>query len=608
MFKGGYCGKVLRINLTSKSVAVEETKSAEVEMLLGGRGLAAKMYYDEIGPDVDPLGPENRMIFMTGPLTGVRLPSTTKFQLATKSPATGIYLCSNCGGTFGPQLKKAGFDGFVLEGCAEQWTFLSIDDGEVVFHDARSLCGMSSSETLHAMKEAAGMKSAAALSIGPAGERLVRLAYINVDTRAFGRGGPGAVLGSKKLKGIVVRGTAKIPVAEPDKVSQIWKEAVADLRTSRAVHTKYGTPQYVEVLNKVGIVPTRNFQSTWFEESAKIDAHEMLKNYTQRNTACYMCPIACGKMNVVKEGPFAGGHARTEYESIVILGANTGVSDFAAIVKATELCDELGMDTISIGHAVALTMELFEKGLITTQETDGIEARFGNAQALVDMVKLIAERRAIGALLCEGMRIVLEKKPEWRPYIITVKGQGLAGYDPRGIFGMSLTYGTSSRGACHNVGGWTVRAEVLAKEYDPYSSQGKGPLVKSLQDNRAYVDSLGVCTMARGSMSFSASPKGEVLEAVTGYPFTPKLLEIGSRIYTLERLIITREGMRRSDDQIPPRIMNDPVQTGPNKGRVVDSETYNRMLDDYYADRGWDSEGLPTPQTIAELGLDKLLS
>jgi aldehyde:ferredoxin oxidoreductase len=321
-----------------------------------------------------------------------------------------------------------------------------------------------------------------------------------------------------------------------------------------------------------------------------------------------MCPVACGKVCTVKEGPYKGAQARTEYETVALLGPDCGVDDFGAIVKGNEVCDELGIDTMSGGNAVALTMELYERGLITKEDTDGIEARFGSGDALIGILRLIAERKGIGDLLAEGMSGVLSAHPEWSPYIMQVKGLPFAAYDPRGFYGNALTYGTSSRGACHNVGGWTIRAELTSGQYDRYALKGKGLLVKTIQDNRAYVDSLGICTVVRGSMNFSDNPKGGVMEAVTGYDFTPELLAIGERIYTLERLILNREGIRRKDDMMPERIMKEAVPSGPIKGQRLTPEMYNEMLDEYYEARGWDKEGVPTEETIEKLGLKEMIS
>jgi aldehyde:ferredoxin oxidoreductase len=606
-FKGAYMGKILRVDLTKREHRTEEIKAEDLKLLLGGRGLGAKIYYDEIGPEVGPFDDGNKVIFMTGPLTGVRLPSTTKFQLATKSPETGRYLCSNCGGDFGPQLKRAGYDGVIIEGRSKEWTVLVIKDKEVRFEDADSWQGMTSNRTIEKLKDLIDDKKAGFMSIGPAGERLVRLSFIDVDGRAFGRGGGGAVLGSKRLKGIAVKGSGRVPVADPDRANSIWKEAVKDLRTSRANHTKYGTAQYIEAINEFGCMPTRNFQTTFFEGADGVNAHMMKERYYIKNFHCFNCPVGCGMVCEVKDGPFAGARARTEYETIALLGPDCGVSDFAAIVAGNELCDELGIDTMSGANLTALTMELYERGLITKEDTGGIEARFGSGEAMVGILRLIAQRQGIGDLLAEGARGVLAAHPEWSPYVLAVKGMPYAAYDPRGFYGNALTYGTSNRGACHNVGGWTIRAELQSGEYDRWATEGKGRLVVQIQDNRAYVDSLGICTVVRGSMDFREQPKSDVMEAVTGYAFTPDLMNIGTRIYNLERLILNREGVRRKDDQLPPRTVQEKVPSGPSKGKFLTREMYNSMLDEYYSERGWDSEGVPKAETVKRLKLDTLL-
>jgi aldehyde:ferredoxin oxidoreductase len=606
MFSGGYLGKLLRVNLSDRTSRIEPIDPQRLHKLLGGRGLAAKYYYDEIGPEVGPFDEGNKLFFFTGPLTGLPLPSTTKFQLSTRSPETRRYLCSNCGGDFGPRLKLAGFDGLIVEGRAAGWTYLTIKDGRVSLADARPWQGYSSTRTLEALKRAMASERIGAMSIGPAGERLVRLAYINVDSRAFGRGGPGAVMGSKKLKGIAVSGSGQIPLADPVKAREIQKLAVADLRASRANHTKFGTPQYLEVINELGCLPTRNFQTAYFEGTSRIDAHVMRERYFERNYACYHCSVACGKICLVREGPYAGARARTEFESIGLLGPNCGVDDFGAIVRANQLCDELGLDTMSAGCAVALTMELFERGLISLSDTCGIEARFGSPEALLGIIALIGERQGIGDLLAEGMIGVREAHPEWGPFILEVKGLPPAAYDPRGFHGNGLTYGTSSRGACHNVGGWTIRAELQSGKYDRFALEGKGALVKSLQDNRAYVDSLGMCTVVRGAVGFSDEPKGEIMRAATGYDFMPELMRIGERIYSLERVILNREGVRRGDDLLPERFSNEKIPSGPTRGRILTRDMYAVMLDEYYRLRGWDDDGVPTEDTLRRLGLEEL--
>jgi aldehyde:ferredoxin oxidoreductase len=443
------------------------------------------------------------------------------------------------------------------------------------------------------------------MCVGPSGEDQNHLASIIVDARFFGRGGGGAVMGAKKLKAVVLSGTGDIPVADKEMMTEFNRAAIADLKVSRANETKFGTHQLVEAINGAAAMPTRNFQTSYFEDAPKIDAHQMLTDYLKKNTACYMCPIACGKLNEVKEGPFAGALARTEYETIAMLGSNCGINDFAAIIRAAQLCDEYGIDTISTGAAVGMIMELFEEGLITKDDTNRIEARFGSTQALIALVKLISEKQAIGDLFSRGMLGVLAERPEWEPYAVQVKGMSLSAYDPRGIHGTALTFGTSSRGACHCVGGYTIATELFNEKYDRFGLEGKGALVKNAQDTRAFVDSAGICTVARRALGFTDSPSGNALLAVTGYDFTPLLPEIGNRIYNIERMILNREGVRRIDDQIPFRLKNYPVADGPIKGRVVTDEMYNIMLSDFYSVRGWDQDGVVMEETIAATGLDE---
>lgn len=601
MFKGGYLGKILKIDLTTQSVTIEPVKDEYFQKYLGGRGLAARYYYDEIPAVADPLSPENKIIIMTGPITGVRLPTATKFQLATKSPISGSYLCTNSSGDFGPYLKMGGFDGLILEGAADRWTYLKITDGEVEFLEADPLLGLSTVETEEKLKSMVSKGRKAALCIGPSGENMNRLSSIVVDSRFFGRGGAGAVMGSKKLKAILLQGSGSIPVADADLMKEVNKAAIEDLKVSRASIKEFGTPQLVEMINGAAAMPTRNFQTSYFEEGEKIDAHYMKEHYFIKSTACYMCPIGCGKVNEVKDGPYAGAVARTEYETIAMLGSNCDISDFGAIVKAAQLCDEYGIDTISTGVAVGMIMELFEEGLITEKDTGGIEARFGDTDALIQLVEMIALREAIGDLFSRGMKAVVKEKPEWEPYAVHVKGMALSAYDPRGIHGNALTFGTSSRGACHCVGGYTVTTELFNDKYDRFETRGKGALVKVAQDTRAFVDSAGICTVARRGLGFTDNPTGEALLSVTGYDFTPELKEIGARIYNLERVILNREGIRRADDQIPYRLKNYPVASGPIKGRVVSDEMYNSMLDEFYEERGWDPDGVIKDTSAAGL-------
>jgi len=607
MFKGGYLGKILHVNLCTQQGHTEALNEEEALRFLGGRGLAALWYYRMQSADTDPLSGDNVLVFATGPLTGTPLPSTTKFGLSTKSPETGLYLCTNSSGDFGPQLKAAGYDAIILEGSASHPVYLRIEDERSTFHDARPFVSLPTSQVRSGLLDDSGDDKASVLCTGPAAERRVRFSIVQVDYgRAFGRGGAGAVMAAKNLKGIVVRGHSRIPLANPQRVKEIRTEAIPKLRQTRANHTRYGTAQYVEVINELGCYPARNFQNSYLPGAEGTYAQAVRERYWAKNAACYRCPVACGKVCEVREGVFLGARARPEYETIGMFGGSCALTDFAAIIAANELCDEYGIDTISAANAVALTMELYERGEITAQDTGGVEVHFGDGQAALEMIRQIAERRHIGALLADGMKRVQAARPEWSRYILAVKGLPVPAYDPRGFYGMGLSYGTSSRGACHNVGGWTIRAELQSGQYDRYALAGKGELVKRIQDTRAYVDGLGLCTVVRGSLGFTDQPTGDVMLAITGYDFAPGLMSIGERIYTLERMILSREGVHRADDYLPQRFMMEAIPSGPTQGHVLTKEMYDVMLDEYYALRGWDTDGVPTPKTLRALGLGQI--
>lgn len=607
LFSGGYMGKRLRIDVYSRKCTIEEIDPEEYKQFLGGRGLGAYWYWNEIKPDIQPLSPQNKLGFFAGPMTGTPLISTTKFQCATRSPETGHYLCSNSGGNFGPYMRQAGFDAIILEGVADQWTTIVIENDRVQFLDGEKLKGLNTFQARQQVLDTINDgKKWATMTIGPAAEKQVAFAPIIVDDgRAFGRGGAGAVLASKRVKALAIRGDSIIPVDDVQECRTLTNAAVQFLRTSRAKHHRLGTAQFMEPVNTLGAMPTRNFQTTWEEpEIAKgVIAETMHDRFFTKNYSCYRCSIGCGQVTEVKEGQFAGAKARPEYESIGILGPSCGIYDIAAVIAANQACDELGLDTISAGNMVGLVMELFQRGLVTVEDNDGLEVQFGDGKALVDMLHFIAERRGLGKIIAEGALGIIKVKPEWEPYIMHSRGMTFAAYDPRGFHGMGLSYATSSRGACHNVGGYTVYDELLSGKMDRFSSKGKGALVKSLQDARAFIDSTGLCTVARGGFGLTNQPTGRILLAVTGYDFTPRLVEIGERIINLERMILVREGVDRRQDTLPPR-MREPVPDGPTAGHFISQIVLDEMLDDYYSLRGWNMQGMPKPETLQKFALE----
>jgi aldehyde:ferredoxin oxidoreductase len=604
VFKGGYLGRVLRVNLTERKATVEPLADELARAYLGGRGLGAWHYRREVSAETDPLSPDNRMFFFTGPLTGLPLPATTKVACTTKSAETGHYLCSNSSGNLGPQLKLSGYDGLILEGRAAEPVYLWVHDATVEFREAAELWPTEVSPATRAIKEATGGNRTSVMTVGPAAVWGARIGCLMVDGRSFGRGGPGTVMAAKNLKGVAVLGTGKIPVAEPERLTERGREAMRVSRETRQNHTLFGTNQYTAAMSEMGCYPTRNFQTSVFSGVDTIAAPYVFKHYRVRNKPCYACPVGCAQICEVKEGPFAGARSDPEYETIGAFGGQCGVSDFPAIIAANQLCDEYGLDTMSTGTIIAYAMECFERCLFTTVDTGGIELRFGDGQAMVEMVRRMGEGRGLGQDLALGFRHLVQKFPETTAYMMQCKGMPFAAYEPRGFHGIGLAFGTSSRGACHNVGGWTIRDELLAGKYDRFAVQGKGVLVKAIQDIRAYVDSLGICTVVRSSLGFTGEPSGDVLKLATGADFTPELMSIGERIYTLERLITLGEGLNRTDDYLPERIMCEALPEGPAAGKVLTREMYDAMLDEYYAARGWDREGRPTWETRQRLGLD----
>jgi len=608
MFKGGYKGKLLRIDLSGKSYKTEDIDPKIVTLLLGGRGVAAKYYYDEIAPDIKPFSKENKIIFMTGPLTGAPVYASTKWQLATKSPLTNMYCCSNSSGFFGPNLKKSGYDGIIVEGKADKPVYISIFDDKVEFHDASGVWGLKTGETDDALKAKFDNNKLSVLSIGPGGENLVRYADIQVDKRSFGRGGAGAIMGDKNLKAMVCFGTGEIELADAAPLKEYIAANMKKTKDGKPVHTKYGTAQYTEVINDLGCYPTNNFQTAVFKNAEGIYATTMAEKYKKKNYACYRCPVACGQVCEVDEGPFKGAISRPEFENIGSLGAQCGNRDFAAIIAGNMLCDEYGLDAMQTGTVIAFAMELYEKGLITKEDTDGLELDFGNGEAMVKMIEKIGLKDGkLAELLGFNYFEIAEKHPEYEYYMMHAKGLAFAAYDPRGFYGMGLAYGTSSRGACHNVGGWTIRAELTSGDYDRFAIKGKGKMVKDIQDTRAYVDSVGVCTVIRSGLGFTDDPHGKVLEWVTGEEFTPRLMEIAERIYDFERVILNREGKTRKDDYLPRRMSEEELPEGMAKGSKLTRDMYDVMLDEYYEARGWDSDGKPTPEKLKLMKIDQLM-
>jgi len=600
----GYKGKILRINLTKKKYRVEDLPKEYIVKYLGGRGFGARYYYDEVPPEVHPLSPENKIFIMTGPLTGARVFGGSKTHLVTKSPLTNHYLCTNAAGYVGPELKFAGYDGIIIEGKAEKPTYIEIIDNVVEFKDASHLWGKTTDETIEILRKDVDPR-VKVITIGPAGENLIRLANVMADTRSFGRGGAGAVMGSKNLKAIAIRGTGSVEVYNEDKLREILVQSLDDLKKTTHAHTLYGSPQYLETLVKLGASPFYNYQRTSFKKGANIEniiATTIRKKYRVEDRACFTCPVACAKLCKAIEGPYKGAMAEPEYETVWAFGPQCGNDDMNVIIAANERCDKYGLDTISVGVVIGFAMEAYERGLISKQDTNGIDLKFGNGDAIIELIEMIAFKKGFGAILSEGVKRAAEKIGKGsEKFAMHVKGMEMTGYEPRAFFGIGLSYATSSRGACHNVGGWTIRDELLRKTIDRFAVEGKGRLVKTIQDVRGYIDSIGICTIPRRALKLTDKPREEILLYVTGIDFKDKLLRIGERVYNIERVILNREGITRKDDTLPPRIFTEPLPDGMAKGKVLTPGMFNTMLDEYYRARGWDSNGVVTKEKIREL-------
>ncbi|MGD0950082.1 MAG: aldehyde ferredoxin oxidoreductase family protein [Candidatus Binatia bacterium] len=592
-----YAGTTVRVDLSRGRITKESIDLRLARAFVGGRGLGTKIIYDEINPKVDPLASANKLILAAGPLTGTSAPSGSRWMAITKGALTSAVACSNAGGDFGPELKYAGYDMIIVEGVAKHPAMLVIDDDSVELCSAHKLWGRNVHATEDLLHEQLG-RDFKCVSIGPAGERLVRFASImNDKNRAAGRSGVGAVMGSKKLKAIAVRGSGGVTVADPKRFRAVCLDALKKLEGTEGLRL-YGTASLVNVINERGVLPTRNFQSGQFEGAEAISGEAIAERILIRNRACFGCPIACGRVTAVKNGKYAGSGEGPEYESIWALGADVGIDDLAAATKANYICNELGMDPITAGATVACAMELYEKGAITEKQA-GCKLSFGNADALVDLMTKIGYRRGFGNVLAEGAARVARKfgKPE---LFMGVKKQEFPAYDARGAVGMGLQYATSNRGACH-VRGYMVARELLDGEQkmNPFTTRGKAAATIAVQDLTAALDSSGIClftTFAIGAPELLA-----MLTAATGFDYDlDEMLRAGERIWNLERLFNQRAGLSRKDDTLPKRLLAEPMPAGPAKGKTV---PLGKMLPEYYRLRGWDAEGRPTRTKLASLGL-----
>ncbi len=613
----GWHGKVLRVDLTSETISIEEIDPQVAKDFIGGRGWAIKVLYDEVDPGVDPLSPENKLFFASGPLTGTPAPTGNRYMVTTKAPLTGAIACSNSGGTYPTEMKRTGFDMFIFEGRAERPVYVWInadgsgDGPDVEIRPAPHLWGKPVPETTETLLQETDGKARVAC-IGPAGERLVKLASIMNDKhRAAGRSGVGAVMGSKNLKAVVVRGREGVNLAEPDQMRELCREVrrqvAADVKKGSTLR-EYGTAYVPNVTNEIGILPTHNFQTGVFEGVEGITGEVLTEKYLVRPKPCFGCPIACGRSTDLKGSRYEGDGEGPEYETIASLGSACGLDDMAAVTKANYLCNELGLDTISTGVTIACAMELYEKGILPEADV-GMPLRFGDADAVIQLVEKTAYRDGFGDVLAEGSYRMADRygHPELS---ITAKKQEFPGYDPRGSKGMGLLYATSNVGASHMAGDLAyMEVFGVPKKIDPLTIERKPWYIKHFEDLFTIIDAAGLCVFL--SIRYLCDATDEVmptrltqlLNLATGAGYTVEsLLEAGDRVYTLERLFLNRAGFTRADDTLPRRMLEEPMPEGPAAGHVVELD---EMLPEFYRLRGWDEDGIPTDDRLAELGLDR---
>ncbi len=610
--------KVLRINLTTGTCAAEPLNMQWAQEYLGSRGLATKYLVSEIDAKVDPLSPENKMIMTTGPLTGTMASTGGRYSIVTKGPLTGAIACSNSGGFFGAEMKFAGWDMIIFEGKSPKPVYLFLENDKAELRDAAKLWGKTCWETEETIKANHQDAQLRVCSIGRAGENQVLFSCVINDLhRAAGRSGVGAVMGSKNLKAVAIRGTKGVggirDFGEFLKVTQEKKKILVDNAVTGQGLPKFGTQVLMNVINEIGALPTRNCRDVQFEDASKISAEAMHekrpsdgKAQLVTNAACFGCTIACGRISQIDKNHFTvannpkywGASGGLEYEAAWALGAANGVGDLEALQYANLLCNEDGMDPISFGATVGAVMELFEMGLITKEQL-GTEAPFGSAKALAHLAEITARGEGFGKELGLGSARLCAKygHPELS---MSVKGQEFPAYDSRGIQGMGLTYATSNRGACH-LRSYTVASEVLGipVKTDPLTTEGKPELVKAFQDATAVFDSAGICIFTSFAWGL-ADVQPQVQAACEGDWSLEKLNLVGERIWNLERQFNLAAGFTRKDDDLPPRLKNEPAKTGPAKGLVNGIE---KMLPEYYDVRGWTPEGKPTAETLTRLGL-----
>lgn len=612
----GYAGRILRINLTENKVEKQPVEKQLINMFLGGRGFNSKRVYDEIPSKVDPLSPQNKLFFATGPLVGTTFPLGARFNVSAKSPQTRILGDSNAGGHFAAEMKFAGYDQIIIEGRSPKQSYIFIQDQEAEIIEAEHLAKKDIYATTETIKKDLGDKTVQIAAVGPAAENGVLYAGIFANlVRPAARTSLGTIMASKNLKAVAIKGSGNIKIADPRK----FQKLVEEIEDRTYSHPQYwprrtmGTTRILMLANKLGFLPTRHFTSGIFEHAADVSGEKLAKEYNVKNRACFSCIVPCSRVYVIRTGKYANllGEG-PEYEPLSSFTARVGNSDLNLALKAVDLANRMGLDAISTAECIAWAMELYERRELTKKDTEGLELSWGNSEAILTLIKKIANREGFGDLLADGVKRAAQKLGKGKEIAMHVKGLEIIQADPRGLKGYGLGYAVASRGGDH------LRSEPFLELNDSpemgvemfgipeatlrLAYKGKGKLVRYFENWCAIIDSLEVCkNLAENMQLLPFDEAAKTVEAATGFHFTKEeIFKIGERIVNLERAFLIREGIRRRDDYLPSRFLKEPLPKGNSKGSIFEMEP---MLNEYYAERGWDKRGIPKKATLEKLDL-----
>lgn len=601
----GYHFKILCVDLSSGACEFRKTGQEFARKYVGGRGFGAKLVWDNLVKNefkIDPLGPENMIVVAPGPLTGTYLPSSGKCSFVSISPATGGYGDSSIGGNFGIELRQTGADALSITGRAEVLSYLFVDGDEARIVPFPELAGKSCLESEGMIKEHLGTHALSVATIGVGGENLVRFACVNSDwSRNAGRTGIGAIMGSKNLKAIVLRGSRDLPVHDVEGLKEEAEKAYDYMKGHKyfKMWQREGLMNVMEYANQMGILPTYNFKDTSFPKIGQINGDTMLAHYKIGDSACFGCSMTCGNICLVKQGKYLGTVTEgPEYESCAMLGSNVGVDNFGAVLNANQLCDEYGIDTISTGNLIGAVIEAYERGILSLDDLDGQPIAWGDEDAILGMIRKIAMREGVGSILADGSKKIIKTWPEMGKILLHVKGLEQSAYDSRAGASMALAYATSDIGA-HHTRAWTIAREMeMGKDW---SDEEKVDIVIYHQQLRPLFDMLGVCRLPWIELGLNEKHYERFYSCITGEETTLEtMLERSDRIYDLTRLINTRLGMSRKDDSLPHKVFANPIRAGATAGKAIDPDEFKRLLDKYYTRRGWDEKGIP-PAGVAAL-------